>query len=246
MIEYIGDQLNLSIETADPFSKILQSTGEISAPESEKGREEFVSAVGMALSSNALTPNFIFTHKDKEKSARIQLLNRSIITAFLVLFAIAIGVSFWQDKQANHKEAQLDGLKQQMDTYSPLVNQDLILAAVAQTNAKMQTLKDISNKYKTIAIIKTVSDMTPPNIRLLSISADFGNPSGETSDSKKAILVLDGIVLKGDVPYEAVLAGFIVKLKNSPLFGLSSINKRSFEFVENQEVLRFTAQLELV
>ncbi|MFH2219359.1 MAG: pilus assembly protein PilM [Pseudomonadota bacterium] len=246
MIEYIAEQLNLSIETVDPFLKILPASGKITAPESKTEREQFVSAVGMALSSNSMTPNFIFTHKNKEKFSRIRLIDRLIIMTFLVLFVIAIGVSFWQNTQLDRKEARLDGLRRQMDNYSPLVNQDLILKAVAQTNEKMHALKEFSNKYKSMAIIKTVSDMTPPNIRLLSISADFGKPSEEASDSKKNILVLDGIVLKGDVPYEAVLAGFIVKLKNSPLFGQSSVNRRSFEFIENQEVLRFTAQLELV
>ncbi|MBW1842010.1 MAG: pilus assembly protein PilM, partial [Deltaproteobacteria bacterium] len=246
MVDYIKEQLGLPIETIDPFSKVLPTSKNTSIPELTTEREEYVSAVGMALSNNTLTPNFIFTHINKAKSASVRLVNRSIISVFLIFLAISAGVSFWQTKQLARKDLQSRQLEMQLDKYSPMVNQDLILKAVVQVNAKMQTLKRFSQKYESLTVIKEISDMTPPNIRLLSISADFGEMPGKTRDDKKKILLLDGIVLKGQVPYEAALAGFIVKLKKSPIFGESSINQRSFGYIEDQEVLRFTAQLELV
>ncbi|MBW2192986.1 MAG: pilus assembly protein PilM [Deltaproteobacteria bacterium] len=246
MVDYIKEQLGLPIETIDPFSKVLPTSKNTSIPELTTEREEYVSAVGMALSNNTLTPNFIFTHINKAKSASVRLVNRSIISVFLIFLAISAGVSFWQTKLLARKDLQSRQLEMQLDKYSPMVNQDLILKAVVQVNAKMQTLKRFSQKYESLTVIKEISDMTPPNIRLLSISADFGEMPGKTRDDKKKILLLDGIVLKGQVPYEAALAGFIVKLKKSPIFGESSINQRSFGYIEDQEVLRFTAQLELV
>jgi hypothetical protein len=45
---------------------------------------------------------------------------------------------------------------------------------------------------------------------------------------------------------ETSLADYIVKLKNSPIFGRPVIKKRSFKFFEDKEVLQFTVQLDLI
>jgi multisubunit Na+/H+ antiporter MnhC subunit len=59
------------------------------------------------------------------------------------------------------------------------------------------------------------------------------------------ILILEGIVRGDRLSLEAALAGFLMELKNSPLFDQPTINKKSFEFSGNNEVLRFTAKLNL-
>jgi len=45
---------------------------------------------------------------------------------------------------------------------------------------------------------------------------------------------------------ESLLAGYLIKLKSSPMFGKPVIKKKYYDVFEDQEVLRFTAQLELV
>ena len=45
---------------------------------------------------------------------------------------------------------------------------------------------------------------------------------------------------------ESSLAEYLIALKNSPLFDEPTINKKSIEELNNQSVIRFTAQLNLV
>jgi hypothetical protein len=147
----------------------------------------------------------------------------------------------------NRKEAQFNRLKMALDSYSPQVDQSLIIKAVAQTNHKIKKIKQFSDKYMGIAVTGVISDMTPPNIRLLGMSVDLGNMSSENNtENKKKMLILEGIVFGDRSTFEATLAGYLVKLKSSPIISQFNINTRSFEFVEEKEVLRFTAQLELV
>jgi len=59
-------------------------------------------------------------------------------------------------------------------------------------------------------------------------------------------VVVKGIVLGTPQRFEADLAGYLVKLKDSTLFGPPSITMRSAAIFENRAVLRFTAQMDLV
>jgi hypothetical protein len=58
--------------------------------------------------------------------------------------------------------------------------------------------------------------------------------------------VLDGIIQGDRLNLESILAGYLMELNNSPLFDQPSLNRSSFEFYENREVLHFTAQLNLL
>jgi len=245
MFEYIKDQLGLPIETIDPFSPELLLSSAISIPESESERGGFVPAMGMALSNNSLTPNFIFTHKDKEKFSLIRRINYSIFAAFLFLISIGVGVTFWQDHHFDQKKTEIAQLQRGLDSYGPLMNQDLILKAVAQTNRKMKTLREFGHKYQIMAVISEISEITPSNIRLLSIDAVSGGLMEKKDESRKKTLVLEGIVLGDRLTFEASLAGYLVRLKNSSILGKPNINRRSFEFIGDKEVLRFTVQIDL-
>ena len=58
-------------------------------------------------------------------------------------------------------------------------------------------------------------------------------------------MVLDGIVRGDRLILESSLAGYLLELKNSPMFDQPTISKKSIEFYEDNEVLRFTARLNL-
>jgi hypothetical protein len=67
---------------------------------------------------------------------------------------------------------------------------------------------------------------------------------GETTE--KGTLILDGIVQGDRLILESALAGYLMELRNSPIFDQPSISKKSFERFENKEGLRFTARLKLL
>jgi len=102
-----------------------------------------------------------------------------------------------------------------------------------------------------MAVISEISELTPSNISLFSIIAEFGRPFAynqeekETKDKNK-LLNIEGVIFGDRMKLETSLADYIVKLKSSPMFGRPVIKKRSFKFFEDKEVLQFTVQLDLM
>ncbi len=250
IVNYISDQLNLATENIDPFVPGSYSSGDFSAPESESERWSFVPAFGLALSNNTHTPNFIFTYKDKEKFALKMLVKRLVFGGCLLLIMITIGFSIWQSTVLDRKKAGIAQLQQQMEQYNPVVDQNLIISMVAKTKRNIDTAEAFVAKYLMMAVISEITEITPSEIRLASITADLSGPKGysslKESQGQKKLLKIEGIILGDRLTFEASLAGYLVKLKNSPMFSRATINKKDYVLFEGQEVLRYTAQLELI
>jgi Tfp pilus assembly PilM family ATPase len=251
IVDYIGDQLSLNVDTIDLFTSNPFLSSDVSVPDSELERGAFVPAVGMALSNNSTTPNFIFTHEEKEKHTKFLLINRSFIAAFLLLLALCFGVSFWQSDKLDRKRATLSQLQQELEQHSPILDQNLIIKMVAKVQRKTDTLDAISKRYLGMAVISEISELTPSNISLFSIIAEFGRPVAYNQEEKESmdknkLLNVEGVIFGDRMKLETSLADYIVKLKNSPIFGRPVIKKRSFKFFEDKEVLQFTVQLDLM
>ena len=69
-----------------------------------------------------------------------------------------------------------------------------------------------------------------------------------TADGKqpKQQLEVEGVVLGNRLTFESTLAGYIIKLKGSPMFQTPSVENKAFKYLDNKEVLIFTAKLDLV
>ena len=106
--------------------------------------------------------------------------------------------------------------------------------------------KQLGDKYKGVAIINEISSITPSEIRLLSISANMGEKPQSDGKQPKQQLEVEGVVLGNRLTFESSLAGYIVKLKGSPMFRTPSVENKSFKYLDNKEVLLFTAKLDLV
>ena len=258
ILSYIGEELGMPTEVLNPFQASSNFLPLVPVPDSMSEQSSFAPAVGMALADNSRTPNFLFTFKDKSKAVRNQRINRSVFATFLLLMAICVGLSFWQERTIRDKEARKQQLTQHLQQYNLRVDQNLILKLVEQIREKNRSDQAIGRKYLNLAVISEVVDLTPPNIRLLDISTRLGplptkKAAGDKKNKKKAaeappprILILEGIVEGDRLTLESALAGYLLELKNSPLFDQPTISSKSFEFAGNNEVLRFKAQLNLI
>jgi hypothetical protein len=237
----------------DPFEENPNFFSVVPIPETASERSSYVPAMGMALSRNELTPNFLYTYKDKQKVVSSQRINRSVFAGFFLLMALCVGVSFWQDGQIKTREFKLLQLRQQLDRFAVRVDKNLIVKLVNETQANLRKVKEIGEKYFPVAVIGEITDLTPANVRLLSISTQMNNPPGKKKTpgkgkktKEKGTLILDGIVRGNRLILESTLAGYLMELRNSPLFDQPTISKKSFGRFENKEGLRFTARLKLI
>ena len=250
IVDYIGEELAIPTETLNPFADSDNFLSLAPGPDQPSEQSAFVPAMGMALSSNARTPNFLYTYKDKQKSARTQWVNRGVFAGFLLVMVLCVGVSFWQDRQVKDKEYRLRQLQRQLENVTLRVDKNLILKLVAETQASRREIKGIGKKYFGVAVISEITDLTPASVRLISISTKLANSpgkkKGKKTASKNRTLVLDGIVEGDRLILESTLAGYLMDLKNSPMLDQPKISKKSFERYKDKDVLRFTARLKLL
>lgn len=257
ILNYIGEELGMPTEVLNPFQTSSNFVPLVPIPDSVSEQSSFAPAMGMGLANNSRTPNFLFTYKDKRRAERNQLINRGVFALFAILMAACVGFSFWQERLIREKEAQKLQMTQHLEQYNLRVDQNLILKLVEQIRQKNRSDRAIGQKYLNLAVISEVVDLTPPNVRLLSITTQLGplqkkttpkNAKGKKASpaAKPKVLILEGIIQGDRLTLESTLAAYLMELKNSPLFDQPDISTKSFEYSGNNEVLRFKAQLNLV
>jgi type IV pilus assembly protein PilM len=258
ILGYIGEELGMPTEVLNPFSESANFLHHVPVPDSLSEQSSFAPAMGMALANNSRTPNFLFTYKDKRKDARNRRINRSVFASFLIIMAVCVGISFFQEREIEAKDAQKMQLQQLLEGYNLRVDKNLILKLVQEIREKNRADQAIGKKYLNLAVIGEVVNLTPSNIRLLSIETRLGPlpakapPKGEKNKKQKAaappprVLILEGIVEGDRLTLESALASYLMELKSSPLFDQPTISNKSFAFSGNNEVLHFTAKLNLV
>lgn len=248
LIDYIGERLGIDTEIDDPLNPAKNPfLGAVTPPDSVSDRAPFALAVGMALSDNIRTPNFIFTYKDKKKHVSITRIKQCISVAFMLTIVISVGFLWWLAGSGEKKKAELARLNQQLNQYTPCVNKDSILQMAARLKKKHQSLKEYSKKLVANAAIGELSALTPSNIRLLSITADLGTVSANKSMDAEKRLVVDGIIVGKSEMFETFLVGYMMRLESSPVFSAPAVNKGAIEpYGEEGDVLYFTIELKLV
>jgi len=169
--EYISEEIGIQCEVLDPLDPENPFMVDISKSISLVERSSFGSALGVALSRNSLTPNLIYTYRDKEKLAGITRINRAILAAFVVIVVLCAGVFLWQESVVKDKEVKIVELKKKLKKYSPRVDQNLIFQLSAKVKQNRHKLKEYSRRYKAMAVLAELSRLTPSNIRLLSFTA---------------------------------------------------------------------------
>ncbi len=250
IVDYIGEELAIPTETLNPFADSANFISLAPSPDDLSEQSSYVPAMGMALSSNELTPNFLHTYKDKQKAVRTQWVNRGIFAAFVTVVLLCTGITFWQERQIEEKEYQLMQINQQLEKVTLRVDKNLILKLVDETQANRAQIKQIGEQYFGLAVISEITQLTPPSIQLISISTTLADTpvkqKGKNKKSSPKTLVLDGIISGDRLILEPKLAGFLMELKNSPMFDEPKLSKKAFERYKNNDVLRFTARLRLL
>jgi hypothetical protein len=193
----------------------------------------------MALSRNALTPNFLFTHKDRERRDSVDRLNRMVFTVCMAVLIVFSAWYLWQGRSLNNIENEVASLQSQLTSFSPQADKNMVLKLIAHTQNQKRELNEVEKTYKPLALINEINEITPANIRLIAFDAVW-NPAKEGGGK----VDIEGIVFGDRSSFEPSLTGYMLKFKASPLFKKQVIISKSFQFYNRQEVLRFTARLD--
>ena len=246
LLSFVANRLGITADTVDPFPSDIPLSSDISKPVTPFERPPFLTALGIASSKDFFTPNFTFTHADKTKHALSQRINRIVFLIFLILISASVGISFWQRQLIRIKKAQAQTLQMQMDQSPSQFNKNQLIQKVAQYNNQMQRLEEMGDKYLGLAVIKELSELTPPDISFTALTAELSRTPQGKGQRQRHTVILDGVVSGDRYTLDASLAKYLLSLRKSPIFGKSTLEKSFIECHEGKEVLRFLARLELV
>jgi hypothetical protein len=248
IVDYIGDELGLPRETFDPFTTDLHFLAGVSGPVSDAERGSYAPSIGMALSDNAITPNFLFTFKEKAKAARSKLLNKVTLILFFIMMGVCFGFYSWQGHLISQKEYDVASLEDQLKSFKFQVDQKKILDLVEENKKKNEQYREFSKKYIGIVVLTEISNLTPSNIRLISISVQLVDPPDTKPENTQKNIFLEGIILGDRMALNAALTDYLMKLTQSPLFEEFDVKEQQIKYFgeyQDKEVLRFSAQLKL-
>ena len=245
IISHIGSQLGLPVNVMNPFPQPHPFTQKVKIPEFPAVKESFAPAIGIGLSSNDLTPNFLFTYRHRESRDRARRIRIGFSAASIGLVALLLCGFLWQENRIAAQAFEVARLVQKRDAFNVPLTQDLVMALYAKVNQKRDLITNLSHRYYSSAILSEVSQLTPANIQLIALSADMDAPSQKLKKKTESTLVLEGVVTGDKIRFETDLASFMLTLEDSPLFKKPVVKNKRLQFLDDRRVLRFLIQFEL-
>ena len=109
----------------------------------------------------------------------------------------------------------------------------------------MKHMAAVSQRYTGLAVVNEVARITPERVKLVSLKVELGAAGSGPAKGNGRHMIVDGLVLGDRLALDAVLAEYMIDLDSSPLFQKPSIEKRTVETIEGDEVLRFAVRLTL-
>lgn len=245
VIDFIGDQLGIEKDVLDPFDPKSPFVDRVTSDTSVDERTSFAPALGLALSDVLQTPNLIFTYKDKELQSRIKLVNRVIFSAFALLMAFSVGAMLWLGHVADQKRVTIRGLEATL-IKGVQVDEKALQPMVQKAREEQRILKEYGERYLGLAAIGELAALTPENIRLLGIKAKMGSGAQRADKKSGRQLVVDGLVTGSPDSFESALAEYVMEFENSPMFETVKVYKSYKETRNNEKVLHFILNINLV
>ncbi len=238
MIDYCGAQLGIGCGAFDPLEQVLQTS-------SFDERNSFIPALGMALSDNAYTPNFLHSFKDKKKAAYVVKFNRAILAGLIVsLLACSAAIAYeWLD--IGHKRSELARLEQQLHKSSPLVSKETFLQIAAAAKQKQQNYLELGKRYRGMALIGELASLTPESVSLTSLSADFAEQAKEGAAKAENTSVVAGIITGNENILQTLLASYVMRLRSSPMFSEVNVSTSKIESSKQGAFLTFALNLKM-
>jgi hypothetical protein len=270
LISYVGEQLGIESDILDPLDpgqlRFDKDAGKANLSE----RIALAPALGMALSDNSYTPNLLFTAREKQQITNINRVNRGIFAALVIASLISAGFFLYQLGIITKKNVDISRLQKQLEQYKPYLDQNELMQMAAKSKQQKYSSRAYSERYRGMAVIGELSALTPANIRLVNLKADFGAadtqkanepPKAAPADKKEAAkepakeqtptgkmgnLIVEGIVVGNRQSLESSLAVYLMKLQDSPIFRQVTIQKNSVENVKKRDILRFTINMKII
>lgn len=239
---YIAEQLGIPLVDLNPFDNETLAD----RPDTQQEQLSYIPAVGLASAGLSRTPNFLQTYHDRSKREKRQLFNSILFGFFLLSMLGFLGYTGWQKHHLLAQHKQILSLQQKLEESVPLLSPETVLILAAKAKEATGRLTQQSDKYRGVAIIADLARMTPPDILMTRIAIRLPRREETAEKKPRRVLAIGGVIRGERLNLEPMLAAYMVKMKSSPLLAEPRIVDKSFEMLGGNEVLRFTAELEII
>ena len=248
ILDYISEQLGIKIEAFDPFR--YQPEGHAAEASSLSERMSLVAALGLSISDNQHTPNFIFTFKEKNKEIKIKKINRGILAACSAALLVCITAIIYQGMDRIVLNKQKAKLETELSLFNPLISVDQVTKLAHDVKIKRQLSQQFADRCLGMSAIGEISALTPRNIRLINLKISMTNHSAKEKTDKTAKEETDGVILEGLITgdrnmLDSDLAQYVMKLANSQMLRQVSVQKNSIINFRKNDALQFTLSAKL-
>ncbi|MCP3941897.1 MAG: hypothetical protein GY710_10490 [Desulfobacteraceae bacterium] len=251
--EYAAEHASIKIEKFSPFED--QSNPSASKmPRGAQDRSCIIPALGIAMSNNEYTPNFLYTYLQKNIKLRYQKINLGIVAACLVGVMVCTGVWGWFKNIESKELNKIKTIETQLDFYNPVVTQNSLDKKIVEAGKKAGMINRYARDFISPAVINEICSLTPEKISLISLESDFrediiqNRPSNKktTRVKRKKSVTIRGLVKTEFTALESALTGYVLGLGDSPLFGEILLRDKKVETQRDSNLLMFTADMEIL
>ncbi len=236
----ISRHLDLPAEVMDPFDQAPTPGSATIAPETIFDRMAYLPSMGMALSDNATTPNFLFTHEQKSKVKMTNRVNRIAYSVFGLLFAVLVVVFGWQTQAIITVRNEVVPMRKELAAFSPKLDRALVSKFTGDLVGRMKAFSSSTQRYIGVAVLTDVVNRTPQSVSLSNMTIDLGEVSTTSMNTAGRFVLINGVVASERNALETTLANYLAGLRSSPLLGQPEMKRQSIELVNEQTVLQFT------
>lgn len=239
ILDFMSNQLDIKTEFFDPFKNRKSAFSEQTLSSSD--RILISPALGFALSNNNRTPNAMFTYQEKNKEISSKRMNRFVFLSFLAALMICLVTLFYQDSRLTYLRQNKNVLEQELTQYHPLLTEATMVTMVDKIKMHRTRAHQYVLKYWGLAVIGEISEITPPNVRLMSAKLreiNVASPNAAPKENTDDVFI-EGIIFNKKDMLESDLAQYVVRLENSPVFHKISVKNKTVLNFNKKEVLHF-------
>ena len=254
-LDYIGEQLGIPCLPLDPLGAYLAKGGKV--PGIAAPCVVYTQALGLALADNAVTPNLLFTYREKAEGRAARFMEQvTLVGLALVLVGLAV-FSFRARMSEKGLASERERIVQKRDTLGGKPDLAGLTARVAAFRARRDADRLFVERTRIPALWGAVLDLAPEGVALGTLTAEFpapraaaknqvSQPAAKEKPEVPGRVVLAGVVTGDPLLFDSRLASFVVALEQSPLVGSVSVKNGGQEILDGGVTgMRFTLSLVL-
>lgn len=216
----------------DPERHTRAGTMAVHLPQSARERRCVLISFAIALSTRAITPDFLFTHQDLQKKKTRQTITLATAAAGLFLLCLFAGFHLYLNTAVAKANKQLSSITAAQKKFADLLPETAILSHISKSAGCLAQRLAYIDVFRPLAVINEICTKTPGHIRLIQLYLEMEkdgsgnkNPPEKNSGNKKApketgtpCLRIQGRVTGPRSLLDEHLGEYLLSLSTSPMF----------------------------